>query len=128
MNTNNNSNSNKKSNDIIKKINKKKEALLKPISSKRLLISLFIILIIFSLLIIRICYFQIIQGSNLKELASRQQTTNRIISPNRGIIYDSNGKILAQSASVDTVTINPSKLKNNVKDTDNKTQKFRKRL
>lgn len=123
MNTNNNSNSNKKSNDIIKKINKKKEGLLKPISSKRLLISLFIILIVFSLLIIRICYFQIIQGSNLKELASRQQTTNRIISPNRGIIYDSNGKILAQSASVDTVTINPSKLKNNVKDTDNKTQK-----
>lgn len=52
----------------------------------------------------------------MKELASRQQTTNRIISPNRGAIYDSTGKVLAQSATVDTITINPTKIKENNKE------------
>lgn len=121
-----NKNSNKKNNNVLAKISKKKESLVKPVSSKNLLIALCVILVIFFLLIIRICYFQFIQGSNLKELASRQQTTNRIISPNRGIIYDSTGKILAQSASVDTVTINPSRIKNNVKDSEDKKEKEQK--
>lgn len=121
-----NKNSNKKNNNVLAKISKKKESLVKPVSSKNLLIALCVILVIFFLLIIRICYFQFIQGSNLKELASRQQTTNRIISPNRGIIYDSTGKILAQSASVDTVTINPSRIKNNVKDSKDKKEKEQK--
>ena len=43
-------------------------------------------------------------------LASRQQTLNKIISPKRGSIYDTNGKALAISAEVDTVTINPKKI------------------
>lgn len=123
MDKNNNKNYNQKSNNILTKISKRKQALLKPLSYKRLLIALCVILIVFLLLILRIGYFQFIKGGGLKELASRQQTTNRIISPNRGIIYDSNGKILAQSASVDTVTINPSRIKNNIKNTENKKQK-----
>ncbi len=56
------------------------------------------------------------QGAELKELASRQQTLNDIITPKRGTIYDSNGKTLAISAPVDTITINPAKFK--VKDDD----------
>jgi stage V sporulation protein D (sporulation-specific penicillin-binding protein) len=62
-------------------------------------------------LILRIAYFQFIKGSWLKESASRQQTTSRIISANRGIIYDCNGKVLAQSAAVDTISINPASIK-----------------
>ncbi len=123
MNKNNNKNSNRKSNNILTKTSKKKQACSRPVSSKNLLIASCVILIILLLLILRIGYFQFIQGSSLKELASRQQTTNRIISPNRGIIYDSTGKILAQSASVDTVTINPSRIKNNVKNIENKKEK-----
>ena len=53
---------------------------------------------------------QIVQASWLEEKASRQQATSRIITPKRGIIYDSTGKILAASAQVDTVTISPTKI------------------
>ena len=60
-------------------------------------------------LIFRIGWLQFVQGSTLKEAATKQQTTSRIISPNRGSIYDSTGKPLAISAAVDTVTINPQK-------------------
>ena len=121
-NRNNRSNGNNKSksNNILSKIQKKKEATLKPVTSKRLIYAICCILIVFVLLILRIAYFQFIEGSKLKELASRQQTTNRIISPNRGAIYDSTGKVLAQSAAVDTITINPSKLKENVEAEDKK--------
>ena len=66
---------------------------------------------IFALLIGRIGFLQFVQGSYLKELAYSQQSLNQIISPKRGSIYDSTGKVLATSASVDTITINPSKIK-----------------
>lgn len=118
MNNNNNnsrSNGRKKNSNILSRINKKKQAALKPIASKNLIYALLCVLIVFLLLIIRISYFQFIKGSTFKEAASRQQTTNRIISPSRGIIYDSTGKVLAQSASVDTITINPSRIRSNAK-------------
>ena len=69
-----------------------------------------ILLIVFlSTLVFRIGWLQFVQGASLKEAATKQQTTSRIISPNRGSIYDSTGKPLAISAKVDTVTINPQK-------------------
>lgn len=110
---NNNSNSKK---NVIANYYKKKEAQGKPVTSKRLIYIAIVALILFIALIIKIFYFQFIDGSRLKELASRQQTTNRIISPSRGIIYDATGKVLAQSASVDTVSINPSKIKDENKE------------
>ncbi|MCI8620553.1 MAG: hypothetical protein HFJ50_01715 [Clostridia bacterium] len=53
---------------------------------------------------------QFVQGAELKELASRQQTLNSTIKPKRGSIRDTNGKVLATSAQVDTITINPDKI------------------
>ena len=70
------------------------------------------------MLIGRIAYLQFVQGSYLKELAYNQQVINQIISPKRGSIYDSTGKILATSASVDTITINPCKIKDSKDDVD----------
>lgn len=67
---------------------------------------LFLACILF--LIGRLFYLQFILGASLKQAAYNQQTTNQIISPKRGNIYDSTGKALAISAQVDTVTINPS--------------------
>ena len=78
-----------------------------------------VILIVFVLLVGRIAYLQFIDGSHLKELAYQQQTINQILSPKRGNIYDSTGKALAISAQVDTITINPTKIKG---DTDEETK------
>ena len=81
----------------------------KPASAKRLTMAVIFISILFVCLIIRIGWIQFVDGAELKEFASRQQTLNKIISPKRGTIYDTNGKALARSADVDTITINPSK-------------------
>jgi stage V sporulation protein D (sporulation-specific penicillin-binding protein) len=54
---------------------------------------------------------QFVQGKELSEKAYNQQLKNQIISPNRGTIYDSKGEILAQSISVDTISLNPGKVK-----------------
>ncbi|MDR0979411.1 MAG: stage V sporulation protein D [Lachnospiraceae bacterium] len=79
--------------------------------SKRLLICAICISVIFFALIIRLIFLQFVQGSELKESAYRQQTTNKIISAKRGTIYDSTGKVLAKSIPVDTISINPQKVK-----------------
>lgn len=89
---------------------------------KKLAVIFIIIIVILALLIARIGYLQFIQGSYLKEQAYNQQTINQIISPKRGNIYDSTGKALAISAQVDTITINPQKIKS---DNDEKTQKLK---
>ena len=60
------------------------------------------------LLIVRLGWLQFVKGSWLKEQMYSQLITSRIISPKRGTIYDANGKELAISAAVDTVTINPT--------------------
>lgn len=62
------------------------------------------------LLIIRIGFLQFVQGASLKERAIKNQLTSRTISANRGTIYDSTGKVLAISASVDNILINPTQL------------------
>lgn len=77
---------------------------------KKFRIVLSSLLIIFLLLIIRLIWLQFVQGSDLKEQAYNQQTTDQIISTSRGTIYDSTGKTLAISTPTDTVTINPKKI------------------
>lgn len=74
---------------------------------KRILLIFFLI---FFLLIGRLGWLQIVQGSELKESMYRQLTTSEVISPKRGTIYDSTGKALARSAQVDTVSIDPRKI------------------
>lgn len=101
-----------KSNSRNYRKNKKKKAVIidKPLSYKKLRLVLYFSAIIFILLIIRIFWIQFIDGSWLKEKAYRQQTSSTIISPERGDILDLNGKKLATSEKVDTVSINPSKI------------------
>lgn len=67
-----------------------------------------VIFLIMILLIVRLGWLQFVKGSWLKEQMYSQLITSRIISPKRGTIYDANGKELAISAAVDTVTINPT--------------------
>ncbi len=81
------------------------------IYSKKLKLTFFVTILIFALLICRIGFLQFVQGSELKEKAYNQQAINQIISPKRGNIYDSTGEALAINSQVDTITINPSKIK-----------------
>ncbi len=103
-----------------RKSNKRKKSNVntnRPVPTRRIaFFSLFLCAIIL-LLLGRIAWLQFIDGNRLKELASRQQTLNDVISPKRGTIYDANGKALAISAAVDTVSINPTKIKNENKET-----------
>ena len=85
-----------------------------------------VIVLIFVLLIGRIAYIQFFEGSYLKSLAYRQQNINQIISPKRGSIYDSTGMLLATSATVDTITINPTRIKDS-KD-NSKTQELKEKV
>ena len=96
------------------KTNKSKEDTMAKVSRPKRYLSLSVILLlIFILLLIRIAVLQFIQGSSLKEAATKQQTTSRILSAKRGTIYDSTGTALAISADVDTITINPAEFRKN---------------
>lgn len=87
-----------------------------PIISNHIRIFMIAIFLLLVALIIRLFFLQFVQGSSLKEMAYNQQTINRLISPKRGNILDSTGKTLATSASVDTVSINPTKIKASAKE------------
>lgn len=100
----------KKRKNNSKKQSKNSNTNKKSVKSRSLLVLFFITIILFLLLLLRLAFLQFIQGSELKEAANRQQTLNDVISPKRGDIYDCTGKLLATSASVDTVTINPTKI------------------
>ena len=93
-----------------KRENKKSLIIDKALPIKKLRIILLVALAIFLLLIIRIFWIQFIDGAWLKEKASRQQTASKLISPERGSILDVNGKTLAKSEEVDTISINPSRI------------------
>ena len=98
----------KRNNKLYKSANKEFSTNL--LAVKKFRIVLASLLIIFLLLVFRLIWLQFIQGSELKEKAYNQQTTDQIISTSRGTIYDSTGKTLAISTPTDTVTINPKKI------------------
>ncbi len=97
-------------NNSRKNINKKNISIDKSLPIKKLRLVIICSVIIFALLIIRLFWIQFIDGAWLKEKANRQQTVSKIISPDRGSILDVNGKYLAKSERVDTISINPTKI------------------
>lgn len=70
-----------------------------------------ILLIGFGAAITRLAYLTLIQGNSLQEDAVDQQLKDTTISAKRGTIYDANGKVLAESASVWQVVMAPAYLK-----------------
>ncbi len=77
-------------------------------SKKRIMIILVIVTIIWIILFIRVGIIQFIEGEEWKRKSENQQYVSRSITAGRGTIYDSSGEIvLAQSSSVETVTVNP---------------------
>ena len=58
-------------------------------------------------------WIQIVKGEEYRLKAERNQLSDTIVAANRGTIYDSNMKVLAQSASAWLVYVNPSKITTN---------------
>ncbi len=63
------------------------------------------------LIIGNLFWIQIVKGEEYRLKAERNQLSDTVIAANRGTVYDSNMKVLAQSASAWLVYINPSKIK-----------------
>ena len=82
-------------------------------STKKLMkFTMILTIMIFIGLAIRIGYIQFVDGDMLTRKAYDQQTSDRNVNPKRGTIYDNTGKtILAVSSTVETVTINPMRIK-----------------
>ena len=79
-------------------------------SRKRLLIFLLVIILILFALILRAGYIQLVWGNELQEKAMDQWTRTLDVYPKRGIIYDRNKVVLAQSASADSIAVRPGQL------------------
>ncbi len=79
---------------------------------KRLIIMLFVFAAIVAGLIGRLAYIQFVQGEELQKKAFKQQNQGRTISPIRGTIFDRNGKKLAISVQVATISCKPSDIAN----------------
>lgn len=62
----------------------------------------------FGAVITRLAFLQLVQGEELQRKAIEQQLSDTPISAKRGTIYDTHGKILAQSASVWHVVMAPA--------------------
>lgn len=78
---------------------------------KRLLFVLGTFTVISLALLIRVGWIQFKLGDEYQRLAFKQQTRERYLSPKRGVIYDRNGKELAVSASVETISVNPQTIR-----------------
>lgn len=80
-------------------------------NNRKLKIVMRILMIVLILLVFRLAFLQFVQGEELSRKARVQHTATRTIQPTRGTIYDTNGKLLAISADVDNVLVNPKALK-----------------
>lgn len=67
----------------------------------------FIIIIGFGAALCRLSYLQLFMGEELQQKAIAQQLTDTKVNAKRGTIYDANGEVLAQSASVWQVVMAP---------------------
>lgn len=75
---------------------------------KRMRNAIIVVFLVVTLMIGRIAWIQFIDGDRLKYMAYVQHTLDRKINPKRGTIYDATGtKVLAVSATVRTITVNP---------------------
>lgn len=81
------------------------------LSARRAVLGLYIVLAVFLVgLIGRLGYLTIIKGDDYRRLAEDQQYNDSVLSSLRGTIYDSEMNVLAQTASVWRIQINPSKI------------------
>jgi penicillin-binding protein 2 len=76
----------------------------------RVLVASLVVVVCFVLLAARLSYLQIVRHDDLKEQAENNRTAIVPIVPNRGLILDRNGIVLATNYSAYTLEITPSKV------------------
>ncbi len=83
------------------------------VSMKRRINILLVIIVLvgFVLMTGRLFFLQVLGGQDYREKATQQQLRDTTIPAQRGTIYDSNMKVLAQSATVWTVYLSPKYIK-----------------
>lgn len=97
------------------KNNSKKRAEKGPAQRLRQRTAILILLILvlgFGAAVLRLTYLSTIQSSELQESAVDLQLADTTVSAKRGTIYDANGNVLAESASVWQVVMSPVNFKN----------------
>ena len=78
----------------------------------RVLVASVVVLLCFALLAARLVYLQVYRHADLDEQAESNRTAVVPIVPNRGLILDRNGVVLATNYSAYTLEITPSKVAN----------------
>jgi penicillin-binding protein 2 len=76
----------------------------------RVLVASFVILFAFGLLVARLVYLQVVRHDDLAEQAESNRTAVVPVVPNRGLILDRNGIVLATNYSAYTLEITPAKV------------------
>lgn len=82
---------------------------------KRVFIMFIIFITLLFALSLRTAFLQLVKGEQLQRDAIEQQTRDRIITSKRGSILDRNGKALAVSASVESVSASPTEINDTVR-------------
>lgn len=82
------------------------------LEKKRLIIYLGCCFAGFLLLLGRLCFIEIYRAPLWQEMAYEQQTRDRLITPKRGDIVDRNGIGIAQTQTVNAISVIPSQIEN----------------
>jgi len=77
----------------------------------RLVMSAVIVVILFGILIGRFFYLQVMQAEHYTTLAEANRIAIQPLIPNRGLIFDRNGEVLAQNHTAYTLEIIPDQVK-----------------
>lgn len=75
---------------------------------RRIAIGFFLMAILLTVLVFRVAWIQIVDAEEYTRKAIDQQTSDNPIEPDRGIIYDRNGKELATSTTCYTLYVRPA--------------------
>lgn len=80
--------------------------------TRRIFVCTFFVILFMGALIARLVYLQVYQHEFFLTLSEQNVMTIVPTEPNRGLIYDRNGVLLAKNQASFNLTVNPSKIKN----------------
>ena len=83
-------------------------------------LTLIFIVLGFGLVAVRLLYMQVFHYDFYRQQAASLQTRDTFITPNRGVIYDANMQVLAESAEVERVVVSPKAVVGDLKDESEK--------